>query len=341
MPYIWELNFFKLSIPSQSFEQYTVAFYNVENLFDVVNDPHVYLNEDFTEYGCKNWTENRYQKKLSKISDAISKIGFGSTGKLPSIIGLAEVENKKVLSDLIQQPKLAHSNYDFIHYDSPDERGIDVAFLYDKTVFKLLHSEPLNIHLENEEGVRDTTRDILYVEGILAGTPVHIYVNHWPSRRDGATTTDSKRVEVASQLVQYIDKKDPENKRVVNSLSIKEAHHIIIMGDFNDDPENDSIKKGILPYGFDNTTASLKNFHRGSLNHNFKWNLFDQVMISQSLHNDVIDSLYFHKADIFDDIMLRQWKGKYRGQPARTFVGRTYKGGYSDHFPVFAIFRRN
>lgn len=94
----------------------------------------------------------------------------------------------------------------------------------------MLHSEPLNIHLENEEGVRDTTRDILYVEGILAGTPVHIYVNHWPSRRDGATTTDAKRVEVASQLVQYIDKKDPENKRVVNSLSIKEAHHIIIMG---------------------------------------------------------------------------------------------------------------
>jgi lipopolysaccharide export system permease protein len=107
------------------------------------------------------------------------------------------------------------------------------------------------------------------------------------------------------------------------------------------DAENDSIKKGILPYGFDNTTASLKNAHRGSLNHQFKWNLFDQVMISQSLHNDVIDSLYFHKADIFDDIMLRQWKGKYRGQPARTFVGLTYKGGYSDHFPVFAIFRRN
>jgi predicted extracellular nuclease len=330
-----------LSIPSQSFEQYTVAFYNVENLFDVVNDPHVYLNKDFTEFGGQNWTENRYQKKLARISEAISKIGFESTGKLPAIIGLAEVENKKVLNDLIQQPKLARSNYDFIHYNSPDERGIDVALLYDATVFTLLHSEPLNIHLENEEGVRDTTRDILYVEGILAGTPVHIYVNHWPSRRDGAATTDAKRVEVASQLVQYVDKKDPENKRAVNSLPIKEAHHVIIMGDFNDDPENDSIKKGILPFGFDNITASLKNFHRGSLNHQFKWNLFDQVLISQGLHNDVTDSLYFHKADIFDDIMLRQWKGKYRGQPARTFVGRTYKGGYSDHFPVFAIFRRN
>ncbi|QJP33873.1 endonuclease/exonuclease/phosphatase [Nonlabens sp. Ci31] len=329
-----------MSIPSQSFEQYTVAFYNVENLFDAIKDSHV-LDEDFTEFGQKKWTENRYQKKLTKISDAISKIGFELTGKLPAIVGLAEVENKKVLHDLITQPKLAQSNYDFIHYNSPDERGIDVALLYDTRVFKPSHSEPLVVYLENEEGVRDTTRDILYVEGVLAGTPVHIYVNHWPSRRDGAETTDAKRVEVASQLIQHLEKKDPNSNRTDPYLEIQEAHHVIIMGDFNDDPENNSIKEGILPKGFDNITAPLKKFHRGTLNHQFKWNLFDQIMISESLHNDIYDCLYFHKADIFDDIMLRQWKGKYRGQPARTFVGRNYKGGYSDHFPVFALFRRN
>lgn len=330
-----------MSVPSQSFEQYTVAFYNVENLFDVIDDPHVYLDEDFTEFGRKNWTENRYRKKLSKISDAISKIGFESTGKLPSIIGLAEVENKKVLNDLIQQPKLSNRNYDFIHYNSPDERGIDVALLYDATVFTPIHSEPLNIFLQDENGVRDTTRDILYVKGLLAGTPVHLYINHWPSRRDGAGATNVKRLEVANQLMQHIEKHDPNNKRMDNKVLMKDTHHVIIMGDFNDDPDNDSIKEGILPYGFDNTTAPLKNFHRGSLNHHFKWNLFDQIMISKSLHNDIPDSLYFHKADIFDDIMLRQWKGKYRGQPARTFAGGNYKGGYSDHFPVFAIFRKN
>lgn len=329
-----------MSIPSQSFEQYTVAFYNVENLFDAIKDTHV-LDEDFTEFGRKNWTENRYQKKLTKISDAISKIGFELTGKLPAIVGLAEVENKKVLHDLITQPKLAKSNYDFIHYNSPDERGIDVALLYDTRVFKPSHSEPIVVYLENEEGVRDPTRDILYVEGVLAGTPVHIYVNHWPSRRDGAETTDAKRVEVASQLIQHLEKRDPNSKRTDQYLEIKEAHHVIIMGDFNDDPENNSVKEGILPKGFDNITAPLKKFHRGTLNHQFKWNLFDQIMISESLHNDVSDSLYFHKADIFDGIMLRQWKGKYRGQPARTFAGRNYKGGYSDHFPVFALFRRN
>ncbi len=330
-----------MSIPSHAFEQYTIAFYNVENLFDVVDDPHVILDEDFTEFGRQNWTRNRYEKKLSKISEAISKIGFEVTGKLPAIVGLAEVENKKVLKDLIQQPKLIKGHYDFIHYNSPDERGIDVALLYDTRVFEPSHSEPLHILLENELGERDTTRDILYVKGSIAGTPVHIYVNHWPSRRDGAVATSPKRVEVARQLVNHIEKIDKGRKREKSDLPIDDSHHVIIMGDFNDDPENDSIKNGILPYGFDNPTAGLKNFHRGSLNHQFKWNLFDQILISKSLHNDIPDCLYFHKADIFDDIMLRQWKGKYRGQPARTFVGRNYKGGYSDHFPVFAIFRRN
>ncbi|WP_213524231.1 endonuclease/exonuclease/phosphatase [Nonlabens sp.] len=329
-----------MSIPSQSFEQYTVAFYNVENLFDAIKDIQV-LDKDFTEFGHKNWTENRYQKKLKKISEAISKIGFEFTGKLPAIVGLAEVENKKVLHDLIMQPKLAPKKYDYIHYNSADERGIDVALLYDTRVFKLGYSEPIVIELKNKEGVLEATRDILYVEGVLAGTPVHIYINHWPSRRDGAEATDAKRVEVASQLIQHIEIKDPNKKRIDPHLDINEAHHVIIMGDFNDDPENNSIKKGILPQGFDNITAPLKKFHRGTLNHQFKWNLFDQIIISESLHNHVSGSLYFYKADIFDGIMLREWKGKYRGQPARTFVGGNYKGGYSDHFPVFALFRRN
>ncbi len=329
-----------MSISPASFEQYTIAFYNVENFFDVTDNPHI-LDNDFTEFGRKNWTLNRYKNKLVKISDAISKIGFEYTGKLPSIIGLAEIENKKVLNDLINQPKLAKIPYDYIHYNSPDERGIDVALLYDTQVFTPTHSEPLTIFLDDENGSRDTTRDILYVKGILAGTPLHLYVNHWPSRRDGPSITDLKRIETAKQLMQHIDHQDPIKKRLDNSAAINDTHHIIIMGDFNDDPENDSIKKELLPNGFDNVTASLKNSHRGSLNHQFKWNLFDQIIISKSLHNDIDNSLYFYKAAIFDDIMLRHWKGKYKGQPARTFIGRHYKGGYSDHFPVYTIFRKN
>lgn len=329
-----------MTIPPQAFEQYTVAFYNLENLFDVHNDEHV-LDDDFTEFGRKQWTPQRYQKKIQKLSDAISKIGTQQTGKLPALIGVAEVENKKVLQDLIEQPKLEKGNYGIIHYDSPDERGIDVALLYRKDLFTPETSTPIRVDVTTPNDEIDRTRDILYVTGFLSGMPLHIYVNHWPSRRDGAASTNEKRVTVAKQLMEHIQQVDPKDDRKVNDKHLLEATNMIIMGDFNDDPENDSIRNEILPYGFQNVTAPLKKFHRGSLNHNFKWNLFDQIMVSDSLINDVPDALYFHKADIFDDIMLRQWKGKYRGQPARTFVGRTYKGGYSDHFPVFMILRRN
>lgn len=329
-----------MTIPTQAFEQYTVAFYNLENLFDVGNDKFI-LDDDFTPDGKKEWTLNRYQKKLDKLSDAISKIGFDYTGKMPALLGVAEVENKKVLNDLISQPKLQKGNYKYIHYNSPDERGIDVALLYDHNVFKVLHSEPLRINIENLDGEPDRTRDILYVRGELAGMPVHIYVNHWPSRRDGPETTNYKRVAVATQLVNHIKSIDQLNTRSEINVPIQESKNVIIIGDFNDDPHNESVQEVLIPQGFDNVTAPLKKNHRGSLNHDFKWNLFDQILISKSLHSDVNDALYFHKADIFDDIMLRQWSGKYRGQPARTFVGRKYKGGYSDHFPVYIVLRRN
>lgn len=327
-------------ISQQAFEQYTVAFYNLENLFDVHNDKYI-LDDDFTARGRKDWTPQRYQKKIQKLSDAISKIGTEQTGKLPAIIGVAEVENQRVLQDLIQQPKLLKGNYGIVHYNSPDERGIDVALLYRKELFTLEYSAPIAVEVTTPDNEPDRTRDILYVKGFLSGMPIHIYVNHWPSRRDGADSTNSKRVTVAKQLMKHIHNVDPNEDRKKTEKHLLEGTNVIVMGDFNDDPENDSIRNEILPYGFQNVSAPLKKFHRGSLSHNFKWNLFDQIMISDSLVNDVPDALYFYKADIFDDIMLRQWKGKYRGQPARTFVGKTYKGGYSDHFPVYMILRRN
>ena len=327
-----------MSISTQAFEQYTVAFYNLENLFDYTNDKHI-LDDDYTTLGKNEWTENRYFKKLQKLSDAISQIGTDFTGKLPAVIGVAEVENKKVLNDLISQPKLKDHDYDYVHFNSPDERGIDVALLYRKDVFEVLDAQPLTLLIHNDQGVRDTTRDILYVKGNLAGTMINIYVNHWPSRRDGSGSTEYKRDLAAQQLMEHINQVDPDNKRTEKQE--KDNSFFMIMGDFNDDPENDSIKKGILPHGFDNITAPLKNFHRGSLNYQNKWNLFDQIMVSENMHNDIPNDLYVHKADIFDDIMLRQWKGRYRGQPARTFAGGRYAGGYSDHFPVYAILRRN
>lgn len=320
--------FISVTIPSHSFEQYTVAFYNLENLFDYQRDPYI-LDKDFTAAGRKKWDEARYHKKLDRLSNAICRIGYEETGSLPEIVGVAEVENNTVLQDLINQPKLKDGHYDFIHYDGPDERGIDVALIYNRRVFTVIESYPITIHLEDEQGVRDTTRDILYVHGRLAGCPVDVYVNHWPSRRDGLNDTNLKRVEVAQQLRHHIQQLEhPENRK------------LLVIGDFNDEPEDESLQV-LHDQDLLNVTAPLKKYHRGTVNHKFKWGLFDQILISNNLVNDQPEELYFYKANIYDDIMLRQWKGKYRGQPSRSFVGNHYMGGYSDHFPVYAIFRRN
>jgi predicted extracellular nuclease len=316
-----------LTISSHSFEQYTVAFYNLENLFDFHRNKYI-LDKDFTEAGKKQWNEARYLKKLNKLSNAISRIGYEETGSLPELIGVAEAENEKVLQDLTAQPKLKDGNYDFIHYEGPDERGIDVALIYNKRAFAVEDSYPITIHLEDDRGVRDTTRDILYIRGKLAGVKVDIYVNHWPSRRDGVKQTHNKRVKVAGQLRAHLESLRDENRK------------LIIMGDFNDESQDDSLQV-INDPGIINATESLKKNYRGSVNHKFKWGLFDQILLSDNLVNDIPGELYFYKANIYDDIMLRQWKGKYRGQPARTFVGNRYMGGYSDHFPVYVILRRN
>lgn len=329
-----------MRIPSTAFEQYTIAFYNLENLFDLHRDPDI-LDRDYTLTGRNKWTQSRYNTKLKNLSDAISKIGFERTGSPPAIIGVCEVENAKVLTDLINQPKLAAFNYKFVHFNSPDERGIDVALLYRPAIFNLEHAEPIHVHVESAPGVVDATRDIVYVKGILKGMPLHIYVNHWPSRRDGYETTNHKRVTAARQLIAHVERIDHDNRRIIQDLPIGQSKNIIILGDFNDDPDNDSILKELVPKGFSNVIKPLHKYHRGSLSHDFKWNLFDQILVSESLHNDVPDALYVYESDIFDDIMLRNWKGKYRGQPSRTFVGNRYHGGYSDHFPVYTVLRRN
>jgi predicted extracellular nuclease len=317
-----------VAVPSHFFEQYTISFYNLENLFDFKKDRFI-LGKDFTASGKKQWNEARYRKKLDKLSNAICRIGHEETGSLPEIIGVAEVENKGVLQDLIDAPKLKEGHYDFIHFNGPDERGIDVALIYNKRVFELYDSYPITVHLMDERGVRDTTRDILYIHGTLAGTPVDIYVNHWPSRRDGINSTNEKRVSAASQLHSHI-----------NGLENRENRNIIIMGDFNDEAQDESLKV-LEDQKLLNVTEHLKKNYRGSVNHKFKWALFDQILMSHNLVNNIPQQLYFYKANIYDDIMLRQWKGKHRGQPSRSFVGNHYMGGYSDHFPVYAILRRN
>ena len=161
---------------------HTVAFYNLENLFDTIDDPET-MDDDFTPEGHKKWTPKRYKKKLFKLAKTISEIGLEAAQRAPALIGIAEIENEMVVQDLIGTEPLRKIDYHYVHYDSPDERGIDTALLYHKDHFEVLFSEPIALLVYNQEGKRDTTRDILYVHGKLNGEEVHVFVTHWPSRR--------------------------------------------------------------------------------------------------------------------------------------------------------------
>lgn len=303
---------------------YTIAFYNLENLFDIYNDATKY-DDDFLPRSEKQWTKKRYDKKVLKLGQVISKIGIDESKKSPSLVGLAEVENKNVIRDLIESNYLSEFDYDFVHYDSQDERGIDVALLYDRNVFEVTSSKTYSIYLEDEIGEQDYTRDILLVSGKLHSEKIHCIVNHWPSRREGEKESSHKRLKAAQKVLDIINevyKSDPNAK-------------ILVMGDFNDNPGNDSIKFLVQEAGLYNPMETLLSYSRGTLNHNFQWNLFDQILFTTNFFETENNSLKFDEANIFDEKFLTQYKGKFKGQPFRTFVGRKYKGGYSDHFPVY------
>jgi predicted extracellular nuclease len=301
---------------------YTIAFYNVENLFDIENNPKT-LDDDFTPLGRNKWNIKRYNRKLDKMSTVISQIGLQESGYVPAIIGLAEVENRKVVDELINRKDLKDHDYGIVHFNSPDERGVDVSLLYRKSIFELLHAENKTLYLKNEEGERDFTRDVLLVRGILKGELIQILVNHWPSRRSGTDETEVKRIK-AAQLV----------SEIINEINTEyEEAKIIIMGDFNDDPTNVSVKEHLMTEDLYNPFESIFKGGRGSLNHNGVWHLFDQIIISQNFMKK--PPFLFNEASIFDKNFLKEWKGKRKGNPFRTYIGKWHQGGYSDHLPVY------
>lgn len=305
-----------------------IAFYNLENLFDTVDDPHI-LDDDFTPKGFNKWKDKRYRRKLKKLAYAISKIGEEDRVAPPILIGIAEVENSNVVRKLITQDALKNEPYDFVHFDSPDERGIDTGLVYNTRHFKVLSSETMPLLITNGFGKRDYTRDILYVHGKLNGEVVHIFVNHWPSRRDGASATEHKRVKAAQLILQ----------KIATIQESPESLNCIIMGDFNDDPNSVSIKHLMQSGLFINPMQKLLSPHSGSAKYKGKWNLFDQILISHSFLNLEKGTHTFEKARIFAPDFLKEWKGKYKGSPFRTFAGKKFLGGYSDHFPVYLLLK--
>ena len=307
----------------------TIAFYNLENLFDIYNDKHTHDN-DFLPTAPKKWTKKRYQNKLRKLGYAISNIGKRETGKHPALVGLAEVENAKVIEDLIESKHLENCNYNYVHYDSLDERGIDVALIYDTKAFEVLNSETFTIQLTDNDGLPDYTRDILLVTGLLDEEKVNVIVNHWSSRREGEKETEHKRIASSDKVGEIISLLRLEN----------EDAKIIIIGDFNDDPNSNSIKRLVEGFNLFNPMETLRSYNRGTTNHNRQWNLFDQILITGNFFKTSNHLFEYSSANIFDEDFLKLFNGKYKGTPFRTYVGKKYKGGYSDHFPVYAIFKK-
>ncbi|HHB51960.1 MAG TPA: endonuclease [Saprospiraceae bacterium] len=309
---------------------FTVAFYNLDNLFDIYDDPDT-LDDEFTPQGEKRWTLRRYKNKITKIGDVLLQLGIKHSTTTPVLIGLAEVENKEVLLDLINSKKMRPHYYDFAHFDSPDERGIDVALLYQKKYFELLDAKKYPLLLFDEDGNRDYTRDMLLVKGRLNGELLYIIVNHWPSRRSGLKESEIKRITAAKrvhEIIADVHNETPEAK-------------IIIMGDFNDGPHSVSIEKHLVTDDFYNPMAHLKDTGNGTSTYNDEWFLFDQIIFSKNFFEKKSHTHTFKYAEVFDPKFVRTWRGKRKNKPFRTYVGRWHQGGYSDHFPVFAYVEKN
>ncbi|MBI2418278.1 MAG: endonuclease/exonuclease/phosphatase family protein [Ignavibacteriales bacterium] len=304
-----------------------VAFYNVENLYDVFNDPKK-NDEEFLPEGKKKWTLERFNEKELNLSKVIRGL---NDGKGPDIIGFAEVENKGVLETLSKK-YLFDLRFDVAHIESPDDRGIDVALLYNKTKFKKLAVYGDSVALPDKY----PTRLILHV--VLKSKDkdtLHVFVNHWPSRRNGQDKSEINRVAAASAL-----RKQTDILLAKNPLA-----KIVIIGDFNDEPENISIKDtlGAGLYTCDsvrqvnvlrNVSWERKSKGEGSLKYRDNWNLLDQIIISKGLNKNYICGSY----TIFRPDYLIQKDGKYAGSPFPTYGGDKHLGGYSDHLAVFAKF---
>jgi len=313
----------------------TISFYNVENLFDTIDNPET-LDEDFTKNGKYHYTSRIYWDKIENISRVISEIGHEKTKTSPVIVGLAEIENRDVLEDLINSKNLKNGRYKIVHFDSPDRRGIDVALLYKENIFKPLDQKVFEVRLWDESGKRIYTRDQLLVTGLLDDELIHIIVNHWPSRRGGQLISSSRREKSA-----YV------TRQIIESIQTEfEEPKIIIMGDFNDDPVDISMKKGLKSVG------SIKYLNKNllfnpmedmfikgynTLGYRDGLNLFDQILLSEACisPNNSYETFQFYKVGIFNPNYLITQKGRYRGYPFRTFQNESYNSGFSDHFPVY------
>lgn len=325
-----------LQANTHTYKTAIIAFYNFENLYDTINQIDV-QDDEFTPTGTKNYTPAVYNEKLTHLSRVISEIGIEVNPDGPAILGVAEIENRSVLEDFANQPAVKSRNYQIAHYDSKDERGVDVALFYNPKYFRVIKSRALYVNMGNIED-KGATRDVLWVNGLLSGEEVNIFVAHWPSRRGGEEVSAAKRAAAAATARKYI---------IDTLLQNNPNAKIVYMGDLNDDPISPSVTKHLKANGNlkklkpDELYNPFYDYFKngiGTLAYNDSWNLFDQIIVSQGWLNKNQNGFFFQKAMIFNRPYLTSTTGNFKGYPHRTYVGDTYVGGYSDHFPTYLIF---
>ena len=308
------------------------GFYNVENLFDTIDDQYT-IDEQFLPNSEKKWNTQKYFDKLNKLAKVITAMDKD----LPVFMGFAEIENKAVILDLISNTNLTEGNYGVVHYESPDKRGIDLGFMYRKDYFAVTHSENIEVSLEDNPDF--ATRDILYIQGELKEKDeVHVFLNHWSSRRAGQQESEHKRIKAATVLRAKVDEilaKDAEAK-------------IIIMGDFNDYPTNKSVYEVLQAKGTPafqnkdlfNMAYKLEVADKGTYNYRGDWGMLDQLIISKGLYNPKKGvEVSYDQCKILEKAWMLYTDKKYGDKkPSKTYGGPNYYGGYSDHLPIYSRF---
>lgn len=338
-----------LSASAQKTQQnYVIGFYNLENLFDIYDDP-VKNDSEFLPEGKNKWTQAKYEKKLHNMAKVIRSMADNNK-RWHTILGISEIENRLVIEDLVSQPEIADANYQIVHYDSPDRRGVDVALLYKPDQFTYLDSEAIPFDFNSDIDFSDTdtsyfkTRDILMVHGLIAGEHFAFYVAHLPSRIGGkGGNLRSRGAEIIYNHSREMEAKYPGIK-------------IVAMGDMNDNPTDDSMAKylhgqerleNVTPGEFFSPYVSMLKAGYGSLCYQGVWSIYDLELVNYNLAHAPDGGLKIqpvtknHGKEYYGVVFKRPWmttqKGQYKGYPFRTFSNGAFVGGYSDHYPTYIV----
>jgi len=318
---------------NKNYTPVAIGFWNIENLYDTINDP-LKNDEEFLPDGKNKWNGEKYKTKIERLSDVISQLATESTPDGVAVLGLCEIENETVLNDLSKSDKLVSRNYKIAHIEGPDKRGVDVALLYNPKYFQLTSIKAFTVILATDS--THPTRDELLVSGKLLGENFHFIVCHWPSRRGGETRSQPNRIAAGKKA-----------RTIIDSLLAADANaKVILMGDLNDDPTDKSIKQSLNTEKDANKVQDKQLFNAmenlfkkgiGTLAYNDAWNLFDQQIMTSALAKNDYKDLQFYTSHIFNKNFILEDKGRYKGYPKRTFSGGEYTAGYSDHFAVYSI----